>query len=135
MRLQRNRGVEGAIEMGSGPCIRPPLGEPTFLILLGLFKGPRHGWGLHLWVSDVTGGRVQLRGGALFDNLHRLLKGGYVLRVEDPQAGRTRRRRSFYALTEVGRALARAEMARIEGLGAVIQTLNGEDHHSTARMA
>ena len=121
--------------MGSGARIQPPLGEPKFLLLLGLHKGPRHGWGLRGWVRDVTGARVQLRGGALFDNLQRLLDGGYVLCVEDPQAGRTRRRRRFYALTEAGRELARAEMARVEELTAVIQMVDGEGRRNTSQVA
>jgi len=121
--------------MGSGPRIQPPLGEPTFLILLGLFEGPRHGWGLRGWVSDVTSDRVRLRGGALFDNLHRLLEGGYILLAEDPQAGHTRRRRQFYVLTDTGRALARAEMVRVEELCAVIDVVDGECQRNTARVA
>lgn len=121
--------------MGSGPCIRLPLGEPTFLLLLGLHGGPRHGWGLRGWVRDVTHGRVQLRGGALFDNLQRLLEGGYVLLAEDPQAGHTRRRRQFYVLTEAGRALARAEMARVAELSAILQMVDGDEQRNTARVA
>lgn len=121
--------------MGSGARIRLPLSEPAFFLLLGLHDGPRHGWGLGRWVDEVTRGRVKLRGGALFDTLQRLLEGGYVLRVEDPQAGRTRRRRHFYALTEAGRELARAEMTRVAELTAVIQMVSSEEPRKNAQVA
>lgn len=121
--------------MGLGTRIRMPLSEPAFFILLGLHHGPRHGWGLRRWVREVTCGRVQLRGGALFDNLQRLLEGGYLLRVEEPQVGRTRRRRHFYALTESGRDLARAEIGRVAELTAVIQMVNAGDPPKDVQVA
>lgn len=122
--------------MRSGNGLHPPLGEPTFLILLGLFQQPRHGWGIRRWVRQATGGRVALQGGALFDNLYRLREAGCIELVPDPEPVRTRRCRRFYALTPAGRELVRAESRRLRELCVAIQAVETEPgHEATVRAA
>ncbi len=46
--------------------------EATFLILTALADGSQHGYGIIAEVSEISGGRVQLRAGTLYTALDRL---------------------------------------------------------------
>ena len=41
------------------------LTETTFLILLAVWRGPRHGYGILQFIREQTGGRVVLGAGTL----------------------------------------------------------------------
>jgi len=98
-----------------------PISESTFLILLSLAPGPKHGYAIMKDVAALSGARVQLSTGTLYGALKRLLADDWIERAEaDPPPGsaakRTGRRRRDYVLTDLGRGLLQAEVARLRSL-------------------
>jgi DNA-binding PadR family transcriptional regulator len=88
-----------------------PLTPQQFHILLGLVDGACHGYGIILAVADRTGGAITLGTGTLYTALARLAD---LQLVADTERADPRRR--FYRLTPLGRAVLRAETARLETL-------------------
>jgi PadR family transcriptional regulator PadR len=85
--------------------------EPTFLILTALADEARHGYGVMLEVTDLSGGRVSLRPGTLYAALDRLVDEGLVaVEREEVVGGRLRR---YYRLTGEGATALRDESARL----------------------
>ena len=93
-----------------------PLREPTFLILLSLAASPRHGYAIMKDVSSLSKHRVRLSTSTLYTALKRHLDLGWICREADPAADENGRERKFYRLTELGREVLEAEVARLEGL-------------------
>jgi DNA-binding PadR family transcriptional regulator len=102
-----------------------PLREPTFYILLSLSQERKHGYAVLLEVEALSNGRVRLSTGTLYGALGRLLTQGLVERAgQDPEdtledeldlPGSTRQRK-YYQLTQFGRRVLEAEVARLQGL-------------------
>jgi DNA-binding PadR family transcriptional regulator len=95
-----------------------PLREPTFFILLSLSNNDKHGYAILKDVATLSSGRVQLSTSTLYEALARLLDQGLVVRIttasDDGVApGRPRK---FYRLTQTGRRVLNAELARLQGL-------------------
>jgi DNA-binding PadR family transcriptional regulator len=108
-----------------------PLSESTFLILLSLAAGPRHGYAIMKDVAALSGDRVQLSTGTLYGALKRLLAGDWIQRAEEEPpsetgAARAGRPRKYYALTDQGRGLLEAELARLRSLVAAARLRAGE---------
>ena len=100
-----------------------PLTESTFLIMLSLAPGPRHGYAILKDVAALSGERVQLSTGTLYGALKRLLAEGWIRRATqeaptEDDADHPGRPRRYYALTDRGRRLLEAEVARLESLAA-----------------
>ena len=100
-----------------------PLTESTFLILLSLAPGPRHGYAILKDVAALSRDRVQLSTGTLYGALKRLLAEGWIRRATEDlpvgdEADHPGRPRRYYALTDRGRRLLEAEVARLESLAA-----------------
>lgn len=96
-----------------------PLSESAFLILLSLAPGPRHGYAIMKDVAALSSGRVQLSTGTLYGALKRMLADDWIERTEDPTgeaAGEAGRRRRSYVLTDLGRGVLQAEIARLRSL-------------------
>jgi len=92
-----------------------PLTEAAFYILLSLASQPRHGYAIMKDVRALSKGRVVLSTSTLYSALKRMLEGGWIRRVDEPQEGGNRPRKS-YALTELGRRVVEAEIARLDAL-------------------
>jgi len=92
-----------------------PLTPQVFHILLSLADVDRHGYGIMKEVEERTDGRMQLGPGTLYGSIKRLRRDGLIEEVETSSRFSERERR-VYRLTELGRAVARAEMARLERL-------------------
>jgi DNA-binding PadR family transcriptional regulator len=94
-----------------------PLTEVTLFILLTLAHQPKHGYAIMQEVSHLSDGRVDLGTGTLYGALKRLLQQGWIARVEgkedDPDTGRPRKE---YVLTEMGRRILNAEVARLQAV-------------------
>ena len=91
-----------------------PLSLPTYHVLVALARGPGHGYGLIQDIRERTGGEVDLTPSTLYGVLHRMLEKGWLSEAEgdgDDAVGGPRRR--IYRLTDVGRAVARAEARRL----------------------
>lgn len=81
--------------------------EPTFLILVALAGGPRHGYGVIQDVERLSGGKTKLRAGTLYATLDRLSSDGLIGSAgEERVEGRLRR---YYRLTSRGSATLEAE--------------------------
>jgi DNA-binding PadR family transcriptional regulator len=84
--------------------------EPTFLILVVLAGGERHGYGIMQEVAAVSMGSVELGPGTLYGALDRLTGEGLVEATRtEVVAGRQRR---YYRLTEKGSRATNEEAER-----------------------
>jgi DNA-binding PadR family transcriptional regulator len=93
-----------------------PLTPVAFEILLALADGERHGYSILQEVESRSGCTVALHAGTLYRALARLLESALIDELTespDPTSGDERRR--YYRLTARGIAVARAEVARLEG--------------------
>ncbi len=95
-----------------------PLTEATYLIMLSLATEPRHGYAIMKEVQKLSEARVRLSTGTLYGALKRLLEMGWIVRAEGEdsvtggpdEAGRPR---IAYELTDLGRRVLDAEVARL----------------------
>ena len=100
------------------PTTRPeellPLTSVAFEILLALSTGEAHGYAILRAVEERTGGATSLHAGTLYRALARLVETGLIEEMEDAPAEGGDERRRYYALTPLGRSVARAEALRLE---------------------
>lgn len=90
-----------------------PLTPVAFEILLALADGEQHGYRIMQDVNARAGGAVVLHAGTLYRALARLLEQELIEELEERPTGDDDERRRYYRLTERGRAVARAEAARL----------------------
>ena len=96
-----------------------PLTPLSMAILLALADEERHGYALMREIETQTEGALRPGTGSLYAGLQRLMADGFI-RESEGEAGADRRRR-YYAITDEGRAVARAEaqrMLRVLGVAA-----------------
>jgi DNA-binding PadR family transcriptional regulator len=93
-----------------------PLTPLAFEILVALADQSRHGYGIMQEVEARSAGSGPLHAGTLYRALARLLEQQLIEELEAAPEGELRddERRRYYALTERGVAVARAEIARLE---------------------
>jgi DNA-binding PadR family transcriptional regulator len=94
----------------------PSLSEATFLILVSLGGGPKHGYAIMKEVDDLSQHRVLLSTGTLYGAIKRLLADGWISRLDLPEDSNDGRDRKSYALTSHGRKVLRAETQRLREL-------------------
>jgi DNA-binding PadR family transcriptional regulator len=103
-----------------------PLTEATLCILISLLPGPRHGYAIMQDVRALSGGRVMLSTGTLYGALKRLLEAGWIARdASDPDTP-SGRAQKHYRLTEGGRRVFNAELARMQELLKIARTRAAE---------
>jgi len=85
--------------------------EATYLILTALAAGSQHGYGIIADVSEISGGRVQLRAGTLYTALDRLRADGLI--AVDREEIVDNRLRRYYQLTPEGERRLADEAARL----------------------
>lgn len=98
-----------------------PLTEATFLLLLSLATGPRHGYAILKDVQELSGGRVVLSTGTLYGAIKRLVEQGWIERFEGQFPDESGRPRKEYRLTGLGRRVFDAERLRLQSLLAAVQ--------------
>ena len=91
-----------------------PLTPKVFHLLMALAGEPMNGYRLGIAVEEATEGTIRLSPGSLYENVHRLKARGLI----DELDGEIRERRDgrgqrFYALTELGLDVLKAEVARL----------------------
>ena len=91
-----------------------PLTHVVYHILLSLSAAARHGYGIIKDVQARTDGRLVLEAGTLYAAIRRLRDDGLLDERDAPPDTDARRR--YYGLTELGRAVLRAESMRLEEL-------------------
>lgn len=102
------------------PADELPLTPAVFSILLALADGEKHGYAIMQEVQADTDGAIKLGPGTLYGSLDRLERGGLVEESDarpDPKADDERRR--YYRLTDFGRKVLEAEVARLRQAMAV----------------
>jgi DNA-binding PadR family transcriptional regulator len=88
----------------------------AFEILLALADGERHGYSILQEVESRSAGAVSLHAGTMYRALARLLESELIDELsESPDRNNDDERRRYYRLTTRGIAVARAEVARLEG--------------------
>jgi DNA-binding PadR family transcriptional regulator len=92
-----------------------PLTPVAFEIMLALADGERHGYSILQEVEARSGGALSLHAGTLYRALARLLESHFIEELDSPDPKNDDERRRYYRLTSRGVAVARAEMARLEG--------------------
>jgi len=94
-----------------------PLSPQQFHILLALADGPRHGYGVIREIEQRTDGAVRIGTGTLYTAIARLDELGMIEESSwRPSAREDDQRRTYYQLTTLGRAVLKAETARLETL-------------------
>lgn len=84
-----------------------PMSETMLYILLSL-REERHGYGIMQYVEKITGERVRLGAGTLYQSLKRLESDGLI------EATREVERRKQYVITELGERILKEEADRIK---------------------
>ena len=89
----------------------------SYYILLALAEGNAHGWAVIKRIREITEGQSDPSSGSLYLAMVRLEEQGLLEETEAPagEASSDARRR-YYALTELGRTVVRAESMRLAGL-------------------
>jgi DNA-binding PadR family transcriptional regulator len=93
-----------------------PLSEATFLILVSLGSGPKHGYAIMQEVAELSQGRVLLSTGTLYGVIKRLLADGWISRLDLPEDASSGRERKSYTLTTRGQRVLQAETKRLREL-------------------
>lgn len=97
-----------------------PLTVPVYYTLLALADAERHGYAIITEVEARTEGAVRLRTGTLYTAVRRMLEQGLVEESDerpDPEIDDERRR--YYRITDHGREVLAAEVARLEQMVAL----------------
>jgi DNA-binding PadR family transcriptional regulator len=92
-----------------------PLSPHQFHILLALTDRDRHGYALIQDIAQRTDGALRLGTGTLYTAIARLVELGLIADAGRPSSKEDERRR-YYRLMPLGRAVLRAETARLEAL-------------------
>lgn len=108
-----------------------PLREPTFLILLSLSVGEKHGYAIMKDVEELSNGNVVLSTGTLYEALARLLEQNLIERVKaspvEQAESHPGRPRKTYQLTPRGQEVLKAEIDRMQALVMTARQRLGEE--------
>lgn len=99
--------------MSSSPKPLPPA---SLHIVLALLDGELHGYALMRRVAELSNGAVKMGPGTLYGTLNRLVDEGLIVETTDRVDRSESERRRYYELTPNGRAVALAELDRLQNL-------------------
>jgi DNA-binding PadR family transcriptional regulator len=86
-----------------------------FHVLIALADGEKHGYAIIKEVTRRTDGAIRLSAGTLYTLIRRFVQEGVIAEAaERPDPALDDERRRYYRITDFGRAVARAEAARME---------------------
>ncbi len=89
-----------------------PLSPASLHILLALAGEDLHGYGIMQEIARQSEGICKLGSGTLYDNLQKLIQGGWVQEL-GPRRGDDDPRRRYYRLADAGREVLKAETVRL----------------------
>ena len=98
-----------------------PLTESYFFILLCLYRGPNHGYGIMQQTLELSGGNVRIGSGTMYGATSNMMKKGWI--EECPAEGFERKRQ--YQLTEKGRQVLMDEIERLRYLNRAAREITG----------
>jgi DNA-binding PadR family transcriptional regulator len=94
-----------------------PLKPIVFHVLLSVADGDRHGYAIMQDITEREDARLRLEPGNLYRHLKFMLDEGLIEETDRrPLAGKDDERRRYDHITRLGRQVALAETARLEGL-------------------
>ena len=94
-----------------------PIPSASFLILVALGDGPKHGYALMGVIEDVSDGTVRMGPGTLYGAIKKLLGDGLIEESDErPDPTLDDERRRYYQLTALGSRVATAETRRLSAL-------------------
>jgi DNA-binding PadR family transcriptional regulator len=91
-----------------------PLTPKVFHILMALAAEPMNGYRLGIRVEESSEGAIRMSPGTLYENLHRLAERGLIEEEREATERTDGRGQRFYALTDTGLAVLKAEVARLQ---------------------
>ena len=95
--------------------------QATFLILMSLLDGPKHGYDVAKYIEQRSNGFFRMPFGTLYPLLHRLEKSGFVtVDLEDSESARPKK---VYKLTKSGKRHAQEEAAGFQLLSKAIEKM------------
>lgn len=95
----------------------PPLSRSAMYVLLAIGPEERHGYAIMREIVRITDGTTRLGPGGVYTTIKRLLDDGLIEECDErPDPELDDKRRRYYRLTGVGRAVAGAEVRRLETL-------------------
>jgi transcriptional regulator len=96
-------------------------GTLDLLILKALALGPMHGFGISVWLRQVSQEVLQVEQGSLYPALYRLVQRGWI----SSQWGfsENNRKARFYSLTPVGRRQLAQETSEWERLSTAVNLI------------
>jgi Predicted transcriptional regulators len=91
-----------------------PLTESYYYILLCLYRGPNHGYGIMQDTEVLSHGHVRIGSGTMYGATSNMIQKGWIREVasNDPAD----RRKRLYALTGAGRSALEDEIGRLHRL-------------------
>jgi transcriptional regulator len=100
-----------------------PPGTLYMLVLKTLARlGPMHGYGIALYIQQMTGDVLQVEEGTLYPALQRMLIKGWVKGAW--RKTENNRRARYYTLTSAGRNQLTSEVAQFErAVGAILRVI------------
>ncbi|NLJ40935.1 MAG: PadR family transcriptional regulator [Clostridiales bacterium] len=93
--------------------IKEPLTESYFYILLSLYKGENHGYGIMQETIDLTDNRVIIGSGTMYGAINNMLKRGWI---HESQTREANSRKRLYKITDLGKEVFNEEYARLKAL-------------------
>jgi len=102
-----------------------PLTESYFYILLCLYEGPNHGYGIMQKTLALSAGNVRLGSGTMYGAAGNMIRKGWIEEQPSEDGGFSRRR--MYRLTDAGRDVLLGEVARLRHLVDVAEIVVKEE--------
>ncbi len=94
-----------------------PLQPASFHILLSLADEDRHGYAIIQDIARRTNGEIRLSAGTLYRSIQRMQEEGLIVETKTrPAPEEDDERRRYYRITPLGKAVAQAEVRRLQGL-------------------
>lgn len=91
-----------------------PLTESYFYILLCLYKGPNHGYGIMQDTKEISNNRVKLGSGTLYTAISKMIQKNWI--EESKIKSEEDERRKNYQITDLGKEILFKEVDRIKSL-------------------
>lgn len=94
-----------------------PLTESYYYILLCLYDGPNHGYGIMQKALALSAGNVRIGSGTMYGAASNMMRKGWIEDCPGEDGGYSRRR--IYRLTNAGRDVLLGEISRLRHLADV----------------